>query len=147
VKPPDTSLPTTLCFPGYIDLKDSGLSVQSVQAKPVSRVGRGQEQIVTIRFGFVVLFAAAPRSKWGNWLITSPPTLPSANNDCSRPLCVNPEIQQTDFRTYFVIFAISRHSLAHARQVLAQAAICLSSATFSQAAAQSSQHLAQHSAA
>ena len=65
MKPPDTSLPTTLCFPGYIDLKDSGLSVQSVQAKPVSRVGRGQEQIVTIRFGFVVLFAAAPRSKVG----------------------------------------------------------------------------------
>ena len=49
MKPPDTSLPTTLCFPGYIDLNDSGLSVQSVQAKPIFRVGRGQKQIVTIR--------------------------------------------------------------------------------------------------
>lgn len=50
MKPPDTSLPTTLCFPGYIDLNDSGLSVQSVQAKPIFRVGRGHKQIVTIRF-------------------------------------------------------------------------------------------------
>lgn len=50
VKPPDTSLPATLSFAGYIDLNDSSLSVQSVQAKPASRVDRDQEQIVTIQF-------------------------------------------------------------------------------------------------
>ena len=61
--------------------------------------------------------------------------------------CLPSEFLSRDSESYFAIFAISRHSLAHARQVLAQAAICLSSVIFSQAAAQSSQHLAQHSQA
>ena len=65
MKPPDTSLPTTLCFPGYIDLNDSGLSVQSVQAKPVSRVGRDQEQIVTIRFRVLRFVCRSAKEQMG----------------------------------------------------------------------------------